>query len=258
MIHVCTVHWKSPEWIEPQLRFLGRYLGKGEYQVHGLFHEIDPALVRNFDTAAFDSLPDHAVKLNRLAEFVSANAYDEDVLIFLDGDAFPIGPLKPALQRLLAEAPLVAVQRHENGGDIQPHPCFCATTVGFWRKLRGDWRAGPTWINSKGHPVTDVGGTLLKQLADSGVSWKRLTKTNVAVHHPVFYTVYGGLVYHHGAGFRRKVTRADLAALADTTNPIDRDQIHLRNTTVSREIRSLIDSNESDFFRAIGHISDGE
>ncbi len=64
------------------------------------------------------------------------------------------------LTELLADAPLAAVRRDENAGDIQPHPCFCVTTVGFWNEIEGDWRNG-SWLTAEGTMASDVGGTLL-------------------------------------------------------------------------------------------------
>ena len=61
---------------------------------------------------------------------------------------------------------LLAVKRLENNGDIQPHSLFCATTVGFWRQINGDWNYGYEWLNNQNRHVTDVGGNLLKILND--------------------------------------------------------------------------------------------
>ena len=63
---------------------------------------------------------------------------DEDILLFIDGDAFPISDVATYAEEKLKQFPLIAVQRSENDGDPQPHPCFCITTVGFWKKNK--WR----------------------------------------------------------------------------------------------------------------------
>jgi len=113
------------------------------------------------------------------------------------------------LSEKLATHKLVAVQRLENSGDIQPHPCFCATTIGFWRKIKGDWKAGHQWKNNNGELVTDIGGNLLNQLKEHGVEWLPLLRTNKHNLHPVLFGVYADLIYHHAAGFRPAVTRLD-------------------------------------------------
>jgi hypothetical protein len=154
------------------------------------------------------------VKLNLLAERICLSPHrDDDVLIFIDGDAFPIGDIEFLLKEKLSEHKLIAVQRLENNGDIQPHPCFCATTVGFWREISGDWKAGYDWKNKDGKPVTDVGGNLLRQLNQRQVEWHPLLRSNKRNLHPVLFGIYEDVVYHHAAGFRAAKTRADARGL---------------------------------------------
>jgi hypothetical protein len=111
--------------------------------------------------------------------------------------------------------PLAAVRRDENLGDCQPHPCFCLTTVGFWHDIAGDWQEGGTWTNSIGEITTDVGGNLLHQLADGGIDWLPLLRTNTSNPNPVWFGIYDHRVYHHGAGFRDRISR--LGHHLDTT-----------------------------------------
>jgi hypothetical protein len=102
----------------------------------------------------------------------------------------------------LEKAPLVAVRRAENVGDPQPHPCFCVTSVGTWRQLRGDWSGGYTWPGHRGKLVTDVGGNLLRALELTGTPWVQVLRSNGVDLDPLFFGIYGDVVYHHGAGFR--------------------------------------------------------
>jgi hypothetical protein len=217
MLHVATVHWQSERWIDIQLRYLHRHVEE-PFRVYAFLNGIPDGEKRKFFYAAGEPIREHAVKLNRLAEVILREAASEsDLLLFLDGDAFPITSLVPFLRRELLAAPLVAVQRLENNGDRQPHPCFCATTVAFWRSLEGDWNEGYRWTNSAGHPTTDVGGNLLGLLERRGISWRPLLRSNRRNLHPVWFGVYADAVYHHGAGFRRdKVSRADLQGLAES------------------------------------------
>lgn len=90
----------------------------------------------------------------------------------------PIGDVEALLEQNLYMRKLVAVQRLENDGDPQPHPCFCATTVGFWREIAGDWNAGYIWKNKRRHPFTDIGGNLLEKLTKTGVPWLPLLRSN--------------------------------------------------------------------------------
>ena len=104
----------------------------------------------------------------------------------------------------------MAVRRDENDTDRQPHPSFCAVRVRDWERLHGDWSPGYAWKTSAGTPTTDVGGNLLRALERTGDPWTPLLRSNRVNLHPLWFGVYGGIVYHHGAGFRWAVGRVDL------------------------------------------------
>lgn len=209
MLYVATVHYKSPRWIEIQARYLRRHLSI-PYQTWTSLEGIDRSYAASFDRVLAQRGP-HAGKLNHLALEICHIASDDDLIMFLDGDAFPIADPMPVLTEGLERAPLVAVRRAENLNDPQPHPCFCVTTVGTWRKLPGDWSPGPVWPGVAGRRVSDVGANLLRALELSETPWVQLLRTNGSKLHPVFFAVYGGIVYHHGAGFRDDaVSRSDL------------------------------------------------
>ncbi len=206
MLHVVTIHWQSPRWIDPQLAYLSRNLSGPHRVVASLNGITDPAMWRQFDVAV-ELEGTHAEKLNALAALVLDQAEPNDRLVFLDGDAFPVRPVDVWIDGILRGHPLAAVRRDENLGDRQPHPCFTVTTCGFWAELGGDWREGGTWTNSAGDTTSDVGGTLLHQLAAGGHDWLPLLRTNTHNPEPLWFGVYGHRVYHHGAGFRPPVSR---------------------------------------------------
>lgn len=213
MIHIATVHWRTDRWVDIQLKHLRKHL-KTPYRIYAWFNDVTPARLDPFFFTCFEPVKEHEIKLNIMAKVVCALAESEDdILIFLDGDAFPVADLEPFLAEKLPIHKLIAVQRRENNGDTQPHPCFCATTVRFWKQIKGDWKRGHKWQDADGHWITDVGGNLLKQLADEKVNWHPMIRSNRRNPHPVFFAIYDSLVYHHGAGFRDSVTRLDQAGL---------------------------------------------
>src|SRR5262245_33396422 len=156
MIHVATSHTDDPTWIPIQGRYFKAHLTE-EYRVYAFLSGIDD--VSRYESDFFylsdekvestthlggrsnvgPSSFAHAMKLNLLADIICSRCdNDTDLLMFIDGDAFPIGDVASFARESLRSYPLLAVQRLENNGDSQPHPCFCMTTVGFWRRLRGD------------------------------------------------------------------------------------------------------------------------
>jgi hypothetical protein len=212
MFHIVTVHWRTADWIEPQLRFIRRYF-PDDTRVYASLNGItgngidgDGDGGTRFAYTA-DLPGTHPEKLNALAAVVSKEARPDDHLVFLDGDAFPIAPITPAI---LGGTPLAAVRRDENLGDPQPHPCFAVTTVGFWNSIEGDWRPGYPWTNRLGYKTTDVGANLLGILRSRGIEWRPLLRTNRFDPDPLWFAIYGDVVYHQGAGFRGRVGRATL------------------------------------------------
>ena len=201
MLHIVTVHWLDDRWIEPQLRFIRKNV-PDEFRVYASLHGIDPARSSEFFYAE-DSEGTHPEKLNRLADVVRGHASPDDLLLFVDGDAFPIAPVT---EELLGDYSLAAVRRDENANSPQPHPCFCLTTVGFWFAIEGDWRGGYMWQAANGDMLTDSGGNLLGVLTERAIPWRPLLRSNRWNLDPLLYAIYGDAVYHHGAGFRAPVT----------------------------------------------------
>ncbi len=212
MIHVLTVHWKNEDWIEAQFGFLKRHINRS-FQVYAFLNGIDPAAYKEkFFYISDEEIKSHATKLNLLADVACMAAEsNDDWLIFIDSDAFPIANVVEYAESRLAKYPLIAVRRDENLGDPQPHPCFCITTVGFWKQIEGDWKRGYHWKNATGNMVTDVGGNLLEKLREKNIEWLPMLRSNKLDLHPVFFGIYDNLVYHHGAGSRKPVIRMDKA-----------------------------------------------
>src|SRR5271157_3391893 len=200
MLHVATVHYGSPRWIEIQTRHLREHISV-PYRTWSSLEGIDPSYASHFDRV-IDLQGRHADKLNHLAFEISQVAEDSDLIMFLDGDAFPIADPMPLIASGLAQAPLMAVRRAENVDERQPHPCFCVTTVGTWRSLPGDWSYGYCWVDANGRLMSDVGANLLRKLELTKTPWVEVLRSNRRNLDPLFFAVYGDAIYHHGAGFR--------------------------------------------------------
>jgi hypothetical protein len=207
MLYVATVHFQTAKWIDVQQRYLRRHIGE-PFKTFGALEGIPDEYYGSFDRA-FDTKGIHAGKLNLLASEISAEADPDDIIMFLDGDAFPVADPMPTIEKGLRTTSLVAVRRDENRGDRQPHPCFCAVRVREWDRLRGDWSEGFIWKDDYGKSVTDVGGNLLRALERTESEWTPVLRSNRYNDHPVWFGVYGDIIYHHGSGFRRPIARVD-------------------------------------------------
>lgn len=209
MIHIATVHWKTDKWVDIQLKYLNRYI-QSEFRVYAFLNDLPDGHEDKFYYCSTEPIQEHAIKLNLLAERIGWEANADDILIFLDGDAFPIDEnIMPFVQSKLALHELIAIQRTECLGDKQPHPSFCATTVGFWNKINGDWKMGYLWKDKTGMPVTDVGGNMLLKLEQHGTNWLPLHRSNKKNLHPLWFGVYENIIYHHGSGFVAPFSRVD-------------------------------------------------
>ena len=210
MLHIATVHWKSDRWVDIQLRYLQAHI-KQPFKMYAFLNDVPGDHRSKYFYSSTEAIVPHAIKLNLLADMAALHATDPgDLLMFIDGDAFPVGDIMSFGREQLQRHPLMAIQRLENAGDRQPHPCFCLTTVGYWKEIQGDWKRGYRWKNNSGVQVTDVGGALLKKLEDRKAQWYPMLRSNRRNLHPVFFGLYADLIYHHGAGFREPNTRADL------------------------------------------------
>ena len=234
MIYVLTVHWRFDFWVDVQISHLRKYL-RDPFRIYAFCDRTREDHSAKFDYCSpVKGVVDHASKLNALAAVVCESAHDDDVLLFCDSDAFPIRDITEYVRDGLRRWPLVAVQRLENAGDMQPHPCFAVTTAGLWRRIGGDWRPGPTWTNAYGQTVTDVGANLLRSLTLKRIEWGKMIRSNRVDLHPLLFSVYDGVVYHHGAGSRptiggRAVRQRELSAL-------DRDDAARRSAELQRDI----------------------
>lgn len=188
-----------------------------DYQVWASLEGIPKQYEALFDIVV-PSVGRHEGKLNLLAAEIVEAQRDDDLLLFIDGDAFIVGDLEPLCRLAAQSSSVVAIQRSENLGDLQPHPSFALMSVRTWRSLNGDWSAGYPWINETGQEVSDVGGNLLKAIRRREATWRPLLRSNVRDLHPLWFGVYGDVVYHHGAGFRSPISRLDMERMRVPAN----------------------------------------
>jgi hypothetical protein len=206
-VYVATVHWHSDDWVEQQVKRLRTFISL-ELRLYAYMDGVSDSLVGHFDKVFYNDGFNHHEKLDYLGQRIVEDANPEDIILTIDGDAFPVADLQPIFDEL-QHFPLIAVRRDENFGDKQPHPCFCVTTVGFWQEISGSWKPGVQWRRDDGNLGSDVGGNLYGSLRDSGKAWKPMLRSNLVELHPLFFGVYANCVYHHGAGFRDKLCRRD-------------------------------------------------
>jgi hypothetical protein len=211
VIHIATVHWLDDLWVDIQLDYLEKYIPKDSYRVYAFLNGIDPSPYEHrIHYISTEPIQAHVAKLNLLADEICREADPDDIIYFIDGDAFPVGDINAFVCEKIEEFELVAIQRLENEGDPQPHPSFCATRVRFWQKISGDWGQGPFWKTRTGKDRTDVGALLWEKLKRESIEWLPMHRSNVLELHPLWFGVYHELIYHHGAAFRTPYCMVDI------------------------------------------------
>ena len=232
MIHILTVHFKSDKWIDLQLKQIDKHITN--YKVWSYCDGFDISSHKHkfhycgvWPAGRERGGQSHWKKLNKLSERVikDTDTKDGDILIWMDSDTLPINNVNDHISERLSTYSLLAVNRLENAGDVIPHPSFACSTVAFWKKHNLEnpkmcnW--GGSFIRSKASPkrnrfgeppgTYDNGGSLYFYLLDNNIEWYRMRRTHSLTDHPVYFTIYDNLVYHHAAGSRKSVngTRYD-------------------------------------------------
>ena len=203
MIHILTVHYKSLDWIPIQYAHINNNVDN--FKIWSFVDEVQ------FDPWPFEfdfhfkkdseirisQMYGHWRKLDKLVYECLANESDDDIVMFLDGDAFPVSPVDDTIRSSLDEYEFLAITRHEMK-HRWPHPSFSCCRLGFWRKHNLTWNG-----------VADPGTYLLDYFTKHDIAWKRMLRTHSLTWHPVMFGVYDGLVYHHSSAFRTLTTRWD-------------------------------------------------
>lgn len=204
---ILSTHFRAEEWVSVQREYLDRYADV-PHERHFAVDGIDLSLFLDSETT-YGYSGDHGDALDLLARSVLEKAEERDWLIFLDSDAFPVIPVS---QILSIDSPFISIQRVEHLGLQHPHPSFTAVRAGTYRALNASWKnGGYEWRDESGRLVADVGSGFIPALAKKAVSWQPLRKIAAREFHPIFFALYGTselgpMVYHHGAGSKRKHT----------------------------------------------------
>ena len=155
MLYILSAHFESPFWVSTQRKFLDAFIDvphKRMFTSHGL----DEREFLEAETL-FPYQGNHWKSLDHLGKIASTDAQNDDYLLFIDSDSFPIQQISALLE---SKKEIIAVQRLENLGDPQPHPCFCLMKVGTYRDLNFSWKPGLTWLDWFGTLRTDVGAVV--------------------------------------------------------------------------------------------------
>ena len=205
-----TNHHKTDKWMNIQSQYIKKNTSV-DYVVLCSVTDIDINSIKDNLSLRHTKVVDisyvenkHYVKMNKLIQILEAKETpkDSDIIVFIDPDAFPVNDnWYEILNKKLQSYPFVAISREENIEPLlddkykpYPHPCFCATTYGFWKNNNLSWELDV----SKG---ASCAGVLLKETFDEkNVNWYRMLRSNCFDLHPLMFGVYEDIIYHNGSG----------------------------------------------------------
>jgi hypothetical protein len=210
MIYFITIHHETGKFFNLQAKYIRTFTTK-EYKIYCGMSGITTvdAQQHNIEFHNIINLTDvknqHWFRMNYLFNALQQHEslQPDDLVIFIDGDAFPIDSWEQKISSYLQAYPIAAIQRRENPEPLlreeqkrYPHPCFFATTVKFWVENKLEWRLDP-------FQGAHTAGVLIKMwLDEQKLESRPLLRTNAFNIHPLYFGIYDDIIYHHGAGNR--------------------------------------------------------
>lgn len=203
MVHIITVHYFDYTWINIQLKYFEENI-KEPFQVYACLNGIDQSYFSKFhyavDYVSENLHPetkghyDHREKLNVLSGIALSEAVDDDLIVFIDGDAIPIGDLIDFCKTKLREFEFVSIEHISR----RPHPIFCICRVSTWRGYGANWRIPRDALKDRDHQICREDGN---RWPESGSLYMLHINSTVRISADRF-AVFEDRLYHHGAGFR--------------------------------------------------------
>ncbi|QXP84577.1 sulfotransferase domain-containing protein [Methylococcus sp. Mc7] len=147
----------------------------------------------------------HACALERLLRIAEKDGCN--YIVTIDSDTFPLDPswLEQLIRALHGNVVLSGIWRDELSKAITPyiHPSCLATTIDFIRlhNIRFDFIAPNTQ-----NEIHDTLSVLTETAQRYNYETFKLVRSNKKNIHRLIGGIYGGIVYHHGAGSRNNIS----------------------------------------------------
>ena len=207
MIYIVTNHHGHDRFIHLQSKYLKRY-SQSDYKVYCGISKMSHIHAEEKNVKSYDFINtdcpslknQHHLKMNFMSDLIEEKELigDDDLLVFLDGDAFPISYWEGEVYTALKTNKVVSVYRTENIEPTipdehkpYPHLLFVAVKAKFWFENQLKWE--------KSQAEGPIGPPLKMWLEEKKYSTYPLLRSNKVDVHPLFFGVYGDLVYHHGS-----------------------------------------------------------
>ena len=218
-IHIITIHYNSEMWVELQLKKIKKYfknpkiwtiynkMEMSEYKKDFYYCETGNVKIEK-DNIDLNSIPkrslNHWTKLNYLTNKIvnDSHSNDNDILIWMDCDAFPIAYVDDFIFNTLIKYKFFAINRKEVNNSVIPHPSFAGCKLKFWKEQNLSWEGIP--FGTEGSETQDTGGKIYTHLNKNKIEWYKLNLSHTLTPHDYYFSIYDSMIYHHGAGTRKR------------------------------------------------------
>jgi hypothetical protein len=274
MIHIFTVHHKTGKFLQLQNAYFKKYT-KGEFTLYcgiGGFKEvIDEEKFPDYNKIDLDLLKstEHPDRLSYMFDTINGSKAikEGDVIVICDSDVFPVKKdWDEDLLTYLDDHGVVAIERRENiepflNDDVAtyPHPSFLAVSYKAFYEGDFDWKSDLKYEGEFGA----IGTKIKKRCDERNIKRKALLRTNAIDLHPLFFGVYDGMLYHHGAGSRLPYDsidiwkRSDFYASGIKVDPSNREEfkpvrdVFLRGMDTETGKRLNDDDDDTEYLEAL-------
>ena len=240
MIHILSVHFVD-DWVNIQLEYLANNI-KQPHKIYTILGENYQEHKDKFYYAV-EGRHKHYDALQKLHKVLDdEDIKDDDIVIVLDSDAFPIVPIDDYLQTKLTEYEFLAISAPEHNykpTPIQPFECFYAFKYEFFKKYDFRFKFKPgihkNWID-----------WMINWFKDNSIEWYPLNRTNKINLHSLYFGIYDDIIYHHWAGSRNPISRPDRTRM-EVFN-LSESSIVQENINNSKRVFNQIQNQPQDFF----------
>ena len=250
MLHIFTIH-TNDKWADIQLQHFEKYINC-DYQVYVRMNENHEEYMNKYDVCVPGMSRHQSDSFKILYDIVKDSILPDDIVIRIDSDAFPIdNTFIDIITENLKKYQMIAIEEPEHELDLNiriPHPSFMAFTA------KSLFNGLDECLCSRSMKYENWWGDVMNWIESEDRKYYPLVRYNKVNLHPLYYGIYGGIIYHHWAGSRTMITRAD-RRIADRTGE-NLDVMKESNHKMSEIVFSSLDNKSDNFIKYLMNVGD--
>tara|TARA_A100001201_G_scaffold24081_1_gene27278 strand:- start:134 stop:946 length:813 start_codon:yes stop_codon:yes gene_type:complete len=254
MIHLYTLHFKHDYWVDLQVNSIKKHI-KVPYKTYAIFSHMSQDIyekrknmydhfeVREIGKSKHKGGNYHATDGNRhIFPAIESNAKKGDIILRMDSDAFLVGDITQDFVDMVTDKKFIALCEPQHEWDtnvVTPHPAFWSYPVEFLQQGLAEVMGAIIEDNN-----SNWWGGVDKWLKNNNIEWSPITRSNKIDLHPLYFGIYGDLVYHHWAGSRKMISRPDRIRAKATGLSLDAiaNENHKLSESVVEQIENQLDT----------------